>query len=100
MSRTLGTKLTSSCEGKLVAEDEIQVVKQVHHKRRVGDGKIPGRDVALAVEVLVVGVERNRKETPRMPFKSVLPAVSLPDGSCPVSFEYIDHLLVHMLLLS
>src|SRR5215469_2949919 len=87
-------------ESKVIAEDEIQVVKQVHHKRRVGDGKIPGRDVPLAVEVLVVRVERNRKQTPRMPFKSVLPAVSLPDGSCSMSFEYVDHLLVHMLLLS
>src|ERR1700756_3487214 len=86
-------------EGKVIAKDEIQAVKQIHHERRVGDGKIPGRGVALPIEVLVVGVERNRKETSRMPFEAVLLTVFLPYGSRPMSFEDVDHLLVKMFLL-
>src|SRR6059058_606075 len=87
-------------EGEAIAKNEIQVVKQVHHERRVGDGKISGRGMALAVEVLVVGVERNREETSRLPFEGVLLAVSLPDRGRPMSIEDVDHLLVKMLLLS
>src|SRR5436309_12120629 len=87
-------------ESEIIAKDEIQTMKQVHHERRIGHGKIPGGGMALAVEVLVVGVERNREETSRMPFEGVLLAVFLPDRSRPMSFENVDHLLVEMLLLS
>src|SRR5215468_7365597 len=92
-----GRKTVTESEG--IAKDEIQVVKQVHHKRRVGHSEISGRSVALAVEVLVVGVERNRKETSRMPFEGVLLAVFLPDRSRSMPFEDVDHLFVKMLLL-
>ncbi len=55
--------------------------------------------VALSIEELVVGVERNREETSRVPFEGVLFTVLLPDRSCPMSVENVDHLLVKMLLL-
>src|SRR5262245_8335454 len=54
----LGRKTVGKRKG--IAKDEIQVVKQVHHKRSVGDGKIPGGRVTLAIEMLIVGVEWNR----------------------------------------
>src|SRR6266545_1217079 len=86
-------------ESEIIAKDEIQTMKQVHHEWRVGYGKIPGRGVALAVEVLVVGVERDCEKTSRAPFEGVLLAVSLPDRSRSMSVENVDHLLVEMLLL-
>src|SRR5215813_3491834 len=92
-----GRKTVSESEG--IAKDEIQVAKQVHHERRVGHGKISGRGVALAVEVLVMGIDRNCKETSRMPLESVLLAVFLPNRSRSMSIEDIDHLFVKMLLL-
>src|SRR4029077_6110239 len=86
-------------EGKAVAKDEIHVMKQVHHKWCIGDGKIPGGSVTLAIEMLIVGIQRNRKETSRMPFEGMLLTVFLPYGSRPMSFENVDHLLVKMFLL-
>src|SRR6266481_3409630 len=83
-------------EGKTIAKDEIHVMKQVHHKRCIGDGKIPGGSVTLAIEMLIMRVERNRKETSRMPFEGVLLAVFLPYGGRSMSFEDVDHLLVKM----
>src|SRR6266481_2370830 len=87
-------------EGKAVAKDEIHVMKQVHHKRCIGDGKIPGGSVTLAIEMLIMRVERNREETSRMPLEGMLLAVFLPNGSRSMSFEDVDHLLVKMFLLS
>src|SRR5262249_27310190 len=56
-------------EGKLVAKDEVEAVKQIHHERCVGHGKISGRRVTLSVEMLVMGVKRNREKTSRVPFE-------------------------------
>src|SRR5262245_8502751 len=86
-------------EGEAIAKNESQVVEQVHHERRIGHGKISGRGSTLPVEVLVVGVEGNRKEAAGMPFKGVLFAISLPYGSRSMPVEDINHLFVKMLLL-
>src|SRR5262245_43685427 len=48
--------------------------------------------------MLVVGVDWNRKHTPRSPLKGVLLAVSLPDTGCAVAFGDINHLFVQMFL--
>ena len=61
--------------------------------------KYLGGGMALSIEELVVGLQWNRKETSRVPFEGVLLAVLLPNRSCPMSVENVDHLLVKMLLL-
>ena len=83
---------------KLLPKIKSQIVKQVHHERRAGYGKKPDRGVSLAVEVLVLRVQRNREQASRMPLEGVLLAILLPDGSGAMSVENIDHLFIKMLL--
>jgi hypothetical protein len=54
---------------------------------------------AAGVEVLIVGVDRNREHAARPPFKSMfLLAVALPDRGGAVAFGDVDHFFVHMFL--
>src|SRR3989442_1674110 len=85
-------------KNEIVVENEIEIVKQVHHERRAGYGKKPDRGVSLPIEVLVLGVQRNREQAARMPFEGVLPAVFLPYGSGSMSVQNIDHLFIKMFL--
>ncbi len=85
-------------KNEIVVENEIEIVKQVHHERRAGYGKKPDRGVSLPVEVLVLCVQRNREQAARMPLEGLLLAISLPHGSGAMSLENIDHLFIKMLL--
>src|SRR5262245_20803987 len=49
-------------KNEIVVENEIEVVKQVHHERRAGYGKISNRGVTLPVEVLVLCVQRDSEQ--------------------------------------
>src|SRR4029453_11078269 len=85
-------------EGEVVVENEIEIVKQVHHERRAGYGKKLDRGVSLPIEVLVLSVQRNSEQAPGMPLEGVLAAVFLPYGGSPVPVKNINHLLVKMFL--
>src|ERR1700756_424659 len=85
-------------KNEIVVKNEIEIVKQIHHERRAGDGKISDGGVSLPIEVLILSVQRNRKQTPRMPLEGLLFAISLPHGSGSVSAENIDHLFIKVFL--
>src|SRR4249919_1131074 len=82
----------------IVVENEVEIMKQVHHERRAGDGKISDRGVSLTIEVLVFCVQRNREQAARMPLEGLLLAISLPYGSGSMSAQNIDHLFIKMFL--
>src|SRR4029450_4396809 len=83
-------------EGEVVVENEIEIVKQVHHERRAGDGEKLHRGGSLPIEVLVLSVQRNSEQAPGMPLEGVLAAVFLPYGGSPVPVKNINNLLVKM----
>jgi len=56
-------------------EDEVVIVEQFHHHRRVGRHREPGAFDAARVEVPVLRVERNRKHTAWTPLE--LPRVAV-----------------------
>src|SRR5881397_2858470 len=85
-------------KNKIVGENEIEIVKQVHHERRASYSKKPDRGVSLPVEVLVLCVQRNREQASRMPLEGLLLAVSLPYRSGSMTIENINHLFVKMFL--
>src|SRR5438093_4080740 len=85
-------------KNEIVVENEIEIVKQVHHERRAGYGKKPDRGVSLPIEVLVLCVQRNREQAARVPLEGLLLAISLPYGSGSVSVQNIDHLFIKMFL--
>ena len=45
----------------IVVKDEIHAVKKIHDERGISNGKIPRRSVTLAIEMLVTGIQGNRK---------------------------------------
>ena len=73
-------------------------MKNIHHERRVGNGKIPHRGVSLPVEELVRAIQRNGEQASRMPLEGVLLAAFLPYRSSAVTVENEDHLFVKMFL--
>src|SRR6266511_5995112 len=68
-------------KNEIVGENEIEIVKQVHHERRAGYGKKSDRGVSLPIEVLVLRVQRHRDQASRMPLDGLLLAILLPHGS-------------------
>src|SRR5947208_9929168 len=85
-------------KNEIVVENEIEIVKQVHHERRAGYGKISDGGVTLPVEMLVLCVQRNREQAARIPLEGLLLAVLLPHRSGSMSVENIDHLFIKMFL--
>src|SRR5207237_3285434 len=87
-------------KNEIVVENEIEIVKQVHHERRAGYGKKPDRGVSLPIEVLVLRVQRNREQASRMPLEGLLLAISLPHRSGSMTVENINHFLIEVFLRS
>src|ERR671925_146288 len=85
-------------KNEIVSENEIEIVKQVHHKRRAGYSKIPDGGVTLSVEVLVLCVQRDSEQAARVPLERLLFAVSLPHRSGSMPVENVNHLLIEMFL--
>src|SRR5262245_7121999 len=85
-------------KNEIVVENEIEVVKQVHHKRRAGYGKIPNGGATLPVEVLVLCVQRDREQAAWVPLEGLLLAVSLPHRSGSMAVKDINHLFIEMFL--
>src|SRR5581483_1790828 len=79
-------------------EDELVVVEEVHHQRRGGESDEARRAVAAAVVKARPGVERDREETPALPFESPPRAALLPNLRRAVAVEDEHELLVEMSL--
>ena len=77
-------------------EDEVVVVEQAEDDRHVVDREQPRRLVALAVEVLVMHVQRDRNEAPFLPLEGLLGAVVVPDGGGAAALHHQDQLLVEV----
>jgi len=77
-------------------EDEAFVMEGVHDQRQIG-----GRDdqcavAAAAVEVAVLGIERDREHTARTPFEAAPGSVAEFELRAAGALQHIDHLLVEM----
>ena len=75
------------------AEDEVGVAVEVEHGRQVGRGDEPGGLAAGTVEVLVVGVERDREDRAGAPLERHLGAGVVPHAGGPVAGQRQHHLL-------
>ena len=85
-------------EAQRVFEDETLVVEQVQHDAEVVDrGEARGLG-ARAVEVLVMGVERQGEEALGAPLEAVLLAVMGLDRGAAMAREDVDHLFEEMAL--
>src|SRR5258706_5725499 len=51
-------RIETVVEGKVIVKDEIEVVQQIDHRRRGGDGEIARRLAAAAIVKLMPGIER------------------------------------------
>src|SRR5213594_699924 len=87
-------------KNEIVGENEIEIVKQVHHERRASYSKKPDRGVSLPIEVLVLCVQRNREQASRVPLEGLLLTVSLPHRSGSMTVENINHFLIEVFLRS
>ena len=77
-------------------EDELLVVEQAEDDGHVVDREQPRRLVALAVEMLVMHVQRHRDEAPFLPLEGLLGAVVVPDGGGAPALDHQDQLLVEV----
>src|SRR5262249_1169733 len=85
-------------KNEIVGENKIEIMKQVHHERRAGYGKISNGGLTLPIEVLVLCVYRDSQQPRRVPFESLLLAVSLPHRSGSMAVENVNHFFIEMLL--
>ena len=70
----------------------------VEYRWSIGIADKAHRFASLAVEVLVPGVEWNRKERALLPFEVLLFAVVEPDAGGAAAFEDVDHFFEHLFL--
>src|SRR5262249_23951039 len=82
----------------IALESEIDVVKEVQNGRRIGHGQQSHRLVSLAIEMLIAGVERRRKERALSPLEGLLPASIVPDRCRAPAADDKDHFLEQVLL--
>ena len=59
-----------------IVNDKVFAVKQVENQRCRRHCEQPRLFVALTVEVLILSIQRNRKQTPGLPFEALLRAVT------------------------
>ena len=85
-------------EPERVGEDEVGVVKQVHHHRQVVRRREPDRFKAAAVEVLVARVQRQREQALRPPLEGMGGALVGLDRGSAVARQHVHHLLEEVLL--
>ena len=77
---------------------KVRAAKQIENQRRRGHRQQPRLLIALAVEMLIPGVERHREQAARLPLEALLGAVSLPDRGRAAAVKNVDQRLVHMSL--
>ena len=77
-------------------EDEIDVLVEIDHRRRVGDGDVARRLLAGAVEMLVVAIERNREQRAVLPLEGDAGAGVVPHRGRAAAAQHQDHLLVEL----
>src|SRR3989304_8316596 len=75
---------------------EIFAMKQIENQRRSRHCEQPCRFISLAVEGLVPSVERDREQTPGLPFETLLRAVGLPHRGRAPAIKNIDQRLEYM----
>ena len=88
----VGLAVEAVLEVVVAAEDEVDVLVEVEHRRRVGDADIARRVLARAVEVLVPAVERDREQRAGLPLEGDALACVVPDRGGAAAFEDQDHL--------
>ena len=79
-------------------EDELDVLIEVDHRRRIGDGDIARGRLTRAVEMLVPAIERNGEHGARLPFEGDAAAFVVPDRGRAAAVEHQDHLLEQLAL--
>src|SRR5215510_13199035 len=80
-------------ENKSVIENKIEIAKSVDHDRRVRQCHESRWLITLRVEMLTPRIERRRKHTALLPFKSLLSPSFLPNRGSATPFYNINELL-------
>src|SRR5260370_30105829 len=81
-------------ELEIAAEHEFLIVEDVHHHRQVGGGNKKRAFGAAAVEVAVLGVKRNSKQTLGAPFEAAAATVGEFQLRRAVALQHADDLFV------
>ncbi len=79
-------------------EHELDILEQVDHRRRVGDGDKAGGLAAGAVEMLMAAIERDREQRTRFPFEGDAGAGIVPHHGRAAPVEHQDHLFEQLAL--
>src|SRR2546426_9216224 len=82
----------------VAVKDEVDIMIEIQHRRRIGHCQKPHWFVALPVEVLIPSVEGRREERAFAPLEGSFLAVLLPDSRRAAPTDDIDQLFEHMLL--
>src|SRR4029077_12939924 len=69
----------AALEVALMAEDEIDVLVEIDHDRRIGDRHEARRRLTGTVEMLMPAIERNAEDRARLPFEGHARAGVVPD---------------------
>src|SRR5215831_26732 len=85
-------------EVELRLKNEVLVVERIHDQRQVGGADDERALATAAVEVTMLGVERDCKEALRPPLEALLAAIAEFELRAPASLENVDHLLVEVAL--
>src|SRR5262245_45846103 len=84
-------------KNEIVVEDEISVVKEIDHDRRVVHRK-EARGRRSAIDVLAPDVEWRRNDSPRLPFDRLFRSARIPDDCLALSAQDVDHFLEQVAL--
>src|SRR5918995_1924656 len=77
-------------------EDKVFVMKKVEGDGHAVDREKPRRLVALPIEVLVPGIERQCEKATFLPFEGLLGAFIIPNRGCAPALENIEHVFIEM----
>ena len=89
----VGLAVEAALEVVVAAEDEVDVLVEIDHRRRVGDADIARDVLAGAVEVLVPAIERDGEQRAGLPLEGDALALVVPHRGGAAAFEDQDHLL-------
>ena len=94
----VGLAVEAVLEIVLGVEDELHVLVEIDHRRRIGDGDVARRRLAGAVEVLVPAIERDGEHRARLPLEGDAPALVVPHGGGAAAVEDQNHFLKQLAL--
>src|SRR5262245_27568409 len=91
VAEEIGFAVIPVTKDEIVVEDEIRVMKEVNHHRRIVHRK-EARRRSPTVYVLAPDVKRRRNNRARLPFNSLFRSAGVPDCGLALAAQDVDHL--------